>query len=66
MSKQIYRNQYRCNGSPAKQVKQEIRSIKIKLNETIEQMTKLRAKLKAKFGEHIGLPEIRNNPKVKR
>ena len=50
----------------SKRVKQDIRNIKVKLNETIEEMTKLRAKLKSKFGDHIGLPEISANKKVKR
>ena len=49
----------------SKEIKQNTRNIKQKLNQTIETMTKLRAKLKAKFGDHIGLPEIKPNSNVR-
>jgi len=43
----------------SKDVKAQIRDIKIKLNVTMDAMTKLRGKLKEKFGDHIGLPEVK-------
>jgi len=42
------------------------RALRSELGDTIDEMTALRAKLKAKFGDHIGLPEIERNPKIQR
>eukprot|EP01083_Nonionella_stella_P066356 174695_1 len=50
----------------AKQNKLKLRQLKQQLNDTIAEMSKLRAKLKAKFGDHIGLPEIKPNSNLKR
>eukprot|EP00484_Ammonia_sp_Unknown_P017769 CAMPEP_0197044992 /NCGR_PEP_ID=MMETSP1384-20130603/20939_1 /TAXON_ID=29189 /ORGANISM="Ammonia sp." /LENGTH=274 /DNA_ID=CAMNT_0042476535 /DNA_START=9 /DNA_END=833 /DNA_ORIENTATION=- len=43
----------------SKELKARRNELKQKLNETIDKMGKLRGKLKAKFGDHIGLPEIK-------
>merc|ERR1712013_288670 len=49
-----------------KGLRAEEKALKRQLNDTLEEMTALRAKLKKKFGDHIGLPEIKKNPHVKR
>jgi len=50
----------------SKELKGRERALRGRLSETIDQMTALRAKLKAKFGDHIGLPEIAPSQNVKR
>lgn len=49
----------------SKIIKNEIKDLQSQLSNVVHNMTQLRAKLKAKFGEHIGLPEIKaNKPNV--
>ena len=42
------------------------RALRADLGDTVDEMTALRAKLKSKFGDHIGLPEIAKNSKIQR
>merc|ERR1712003_183617 len=44
-----------------KEIKKEMKGLSKNLEETIGKMKTLRAKLKKKFGDHIGLPEIKPN-----
>ena len=50
----------------SKELKAKSHALSAELGDTVDQMTKLRAKLKAKFGDHIGLPEIKKSPNVRR
>ena len=43
----------------SKQIGERSRALRARLSDTVDEMTALRARLKAKFGDHIGLPEVR-------